>query len=112
MFGKLQISTHGAPFRYLNTNGPLHVGGVSFGGDRFREVSDLLGLDRSEMPRGAGFAGCVRNLTFAVADGASGFTRRGTRMYDLGSPADGESFTPGCDDEFVQAVRALNINPR
>ncbi len=90
------------------------MGGVSFGGDRFREVSDLLGLDRSEMPRGAGFAGCVRNLTFAVADGASGggFTRRGTRMYDLGSPADGESFTPGCDDEFVQAVRALNINPR
>ncbi len=54
------------------------------------------------MPRGDGFAGCIRNLTFS-ADGR-------VHLYDLGAPADGESFTPGCDDEFVQAVKALNIN--
>ncbi len=42
----LQVTTHDMERHYLNTNGPLHVGGVSFGGDRFREVSQLLGLHR------------------------------------------------------------------
>ena len=31
-------------------------------------------------------------------------------LYDLGSPADGENFTPGCNDEFVAAVTAINLN--
>ena len=44
----------------------------------------------------------MRDLTFRAADK--------DRLYDLGSPADGENFTPGCDDEFVQAVVALGIN--
>ena len=42
----VQISTHESRNRYLNTNGPLHVGGVSFGGSRFTEVAQQLGLDR------------------------------------------------------------------
>ena len=54
------------------------------------------------MPIGAGFAGCIRNLTYSGAGK--------NYLYDLGSPADGENYTPGCDDEFVQAVTALGIN--
>ncbi len=54
------------------------------------------------MPDGAGFAGCIRNLTFSAAGKIT--------LYDLGSPSDGESFTPGCDDEFVQAVTATGLN--
>ena len=42
----LQVTTHDMRNHYLNTNGPLHVGGVSFGGRRFDQISDLLGLDR------------------------------------------------------------------
>jgi hypothetical protein len=57
---------------------------------------------RHEFPDGYGFAGCMRNLTFSSAGT--------TRLYNLGSPADGDNFTPGCDDEFVQAVVALGIN--
>ena len=57
---------------------------------------------RRDFPAGYGFAGCIRDLTFRAADK--------DRLYDLGSPADGENFTPGCDDEFVQAVVALGIN--
>lgn len=57
---------------------------------------------REEMPFGKGFAGCVKNFTFSSGG-------RNT-IYDLGNPADGENYTPGCDDEFVQAVTALGIN--
>ena len=39
------------------------------------------------MPEGEGFVGCIKNLTFS----ASGKNV----IYDLGSPADGENFTPG-----------------
>ncbi len=39
------------------------------------------------MPEGEGFVGCIKNLTFS----ASGKNH----LYDLGSPADGENFTPG-----------------
>ena len=42
----LQVTTQGMKNRYLNTNGPLHVGGVSFGSDRFETVATLLRLDR------------------------------------------------------------------
>lgn len=54
------------------------------------------------MPDGEGFAGCIRNLTF---NGGGRNT-----LYDLGSPSDGEHFTPGCNDEFVQAVVAIGLN--
>ena len=42
----LQITTHDQTHHFLNTNGPLHVGGVSFGQDRFDDIADLLGLAR------------------------------------------------------------------
>ena len=38
----IQDSTH----HYINTNGPLQVGGVSFGAGRFQDLSDALGLNR------------------------------------------------------------------
>ncbi|TRY62862.1 hypothetical protein TCAL_07709 [Tigriopus californicus] len=98
----LQITTHEWTHHYLNTNSPLHVGGVSFGGDRFSEISKSIGVTRTEMPDGEGFAGCIRNLTF---NGGGRNT-----LYDLGSPSDGEHFTPGCNDEFVQAVVAIGLN--
>ena len=57
---------------------------------------------RLALPNGDGFAGCIKNLTF-TADGKR-------TVYDLGSPADGENFTPGCNEEFVAAVTAINLN--
>ena len=42
---------------------------------------------RKEMPEGEGFVGCIKNLTYSAA--GKNF------IYDLGSPADGENFTPG-----------------
>lgn len=55
-----------------------------------------------ELPDGKGFAGCIKNLTFS-ANGRSS-------LYDLGNPADGENFKPGCNDGFVAAPVALNLN--
>ena len=54
------------------------------------------------MPDGKGFAGCIKNLTF-TSDGKS-------TLYDLGNPADGENFTPGCNEGFVAAPVALNLD--
>ena len=42
----VQISTHEISHHYINTNGPLHVGGVDFGPSRFNELSTALKLDR------------------------------------------------------------------
>lgn len=98
----VQISTHEISHHYINTNGPLHVGGVYFGPSRFDELSTSLKLDRLEMPKGKGFAGCIKNLTF-TSDGKS-------TLYDLGNPADGENYTPGCNEGFVAAPVALNLD--
>jgi len=46
------------------------------------------------MPEGEGFVGCIKNLTFS----ASGKNV----IYDLGSPADGENFTPGKKQDFIE----------
>ena len=100
----VQITMHDETSHYLNVNGPMQVGGVSFGPSGFSQLSRLLSFDRKELPAGDGFTGCVRNLTFNGGAGFSDF------LYDLGDPADGESFEPGCNEEFVQAVVALGIN--
>ena len=42
----LQIAMHDSRHHYLNSNGPLQVGGVSFGAERFDEIASLVGLDR------------------------------------------------------------------
>ena len=57
---------------------------------------------RLEMPKGKGFAGCIKNLTF-TSDGKS-------TLYDLGNPADGENYTPGCNEGYVAAPVALNLD--
>jgi len=98
----VQISTHEISHHYINTNGPLQVGGISFGYSRFDELATALKLDRLEMPRGKGFAGCIKNLTF-TSDGKS-------TLYDLGNPASGDNFTPGCNEGFVAAPVALNLD--
>ncbi len=54
------------------------------------------------MPDGKGFAGCIKNLTFS-ADGKNS-------LYDLGSPSDGENYRAGCNEGFVAAPVALNLN--
>merc|ERR1712029_1014041 len=53
-------------------------------------------------PNGIGFAGCIKNMTFS-ANGEN-------YLYDLGSPADGRHFIPGCNDEFASPVHQLNLN--
>jgi hypothetical protein len=42
----VQITTHDSTHHYINTNGPLHVGGVSFGEEKFSSLSLALGLNR------------------------------------------------------------------
>ena len=56
-----------------------------------------------ELPIGKGFTRCIKNLTFTGTDGIK-------KLYDLGSPAYGENYAPGCNEEFVQAVVALDLN--
>lgn len=53
------------------------------------------------MPSGKGFAGCIKNLTF-TSDGKS-------TLYDLGNPADGENYAPGCN-EVESLELALNLD--
>ncbi|XP_040581523.1 DE-cadherin [Lepeophtheirus salmonis] len=97
----IQISMRKSKNSFLNVNGPLQIGGVSFGTNGFQDLLQRLSLKSSEMPYGDGFAGCIRNLTY----------RAGSRtvLYDLGDPSDGDNYTPGCDAEFVQAVKALKF---
>ena len=42
----LQVTTHDWTNHFLNVNGPLHVGGVSFGGDRFDTIAASIGIKR------------------------------------------------------------------
>lgn len=67
----------------------------------FKKCLHLLDLIE-KMPGGDGFAGCIKNLTYSAAGKNT--------LYDLGNPSDGENFTPGCNDEFVQAVTAIGMN--
>eukprot|EP00096_Caligus_rogercresseyi_P016358 TRINITY_DN898_c0_g1_i1.p1 TRINITY_DN898_c0_g1~~TRINITY_DN898_c0_g1_i1.p1 ORF type:complete len:1540 (+),score=519.42 TRINITY_DN898_c0_g1_i1:230-4849(+) len=97
----VQVSMRKSRNSFLNVNGPLQIGGVSFGQQGIQELLNSLGLKSSELPYGDGFAGCIRNLTFIAG------SRR--VLYDLGSPSDGDNYTPGCDAEFVQAVKALKF---
>ena len=40
------------------------MGGLYFGPDRLRDLSGELGLARADLPRGAGFAGCIRSVGY------------------------------------------------
>ena len=35
----VEVSTHNSKYQILNTNGPLHVGGVSFGASEFQKMA-------------------------------------------------------------------------
>jgi len=102
---QLQASRPGGDSQFLNSNGPLQVGGLYFGEDRLRDLAAKLGLSRHKMPVGTGFAGCMKNLS--VTQGSKSI------LYSLGNPADfsdDESYKEGCDLEFAAAVVALNMN--
>ena len=60
---------------YMNSNGPLQVGGLYFGHDRVSDLARGLGIDKLKLPYGDGFAGCMKNLT--VTQG----TRYENRIY-------------------------------
>lgn len=38
------------------------------------------------------------------------YTGNSRVLHNLGMPGDGDNYSPGCDEEFVQAVVALNLN--
>ena len=59
-------------------------------------VNFILNRFRKELPEGEGFVGCIKNLTFS----ASGKNH----LYDLGSPADGENFTPGKIEIYLHKI--------
>lgn len=102
---QLQASRPGGNSQFLNSNGPLQIGGLYFGEDRLRDLSAKLGLSRHKMPVGTGFAGCIKNLT--VKQGGR------SKLYSLGNPSDfsdDETYREGCDLEFAAAVVALNMN--
>ena len=59
------------------------------------------------MPHTKGFAGCIKNLTFR-APGRKRYQEE--LLYDLGNPAMGNNYRAGCDDAFVAAVKATDLN--
>ncbi len=111
--------------QYMNSNGPLQVGGLYFGHDRVTDLARGLGIDKLKLPYGDGFAGCMKNLTVTQGKRYENHTYdsyvhviyiiecfRLTR-YSLGNPSDfsdEETFKEGCDLQFAAAVMALNMN--
>ena len=80
----------GSEYRVLNTNGPLHVGGVSFGPEEFQKMARAqFKVKEKEMPHARGLVGCVKNLTLTEGVGAEAKMF----LYDLGNPADGENYS-------------------
>merc|ERR1719342_1618590 len=93
------------PSQFMNSNGPLQVGGLYFGHDRISDLARGLGVDKLKLPAGEGFAGCIKNLTIMQGNRLS--------IYSLGNPSDNsgdETFKQGCDLAFADAVMALNMN--
>merc|ERR1719471_437000 len=101
----LQARRPQGPSQYLNSNGPLQVGGLYFGHDRIQDLANGLGIEKLKLPHGDGFAGCIKNLTVMQGNRL--------KLYSLGNPSDfsdEETFKEGCDLQFAAAVMALNIN--
>merc|ERR1719414_322507 len=59
-------------------------------------------VQEEQMPHAKGFIGCVKNLTFVSSDHR--------HLYDLGSPSEGENFTPRCDKEVIPAAVAMRLD--
>ena len=71
--------------QYMNSNGPLQVGGLYFGKDRLRDLAAELRVARDTLPAGDSFAGCLRDLRVSE--------NGGTPLWiSLGTPADGEQY--------------------
>ena len=106
-----QKTTHDSKHRYLNTNGPLQVGGISFAENSFDQfATNSLGIRSLNMPHTKGFAGCIKNLTFTTTGRKRFGFGQDEFLYDLGDPADGRNYRAGCDDAFVAAVKATDLN--
>ena len=61
------------------------------------------------MPHTKGFVGCIKNLTFHSSEGRFGSSQE-ELLYDLGNPAAGAHYRAGCDEAFVAAVKATDLN--
>ena len=61
------------------------------------------------MPHTKGFAGCIKNLTLRAPGRRFEFSQE-EFLYNLGDPADGINYRAGCDDAFVAAVIATDLN--
>ncbi|XP_018326960.1 DE-cadherin [Agrilus planipennis] len=72
---------------FLNTNGPLQVGGTR---DDLTEVARVLGW--TQVPSSKGFVGCVRNLTF------------NGKTYNLGSPGEYKNAYASCNYATIGAA--------
>jgi len=100
---EIQLSRDRGVQKYLNTNGPLQVGGVYFGHSNLDNLAQLLSLQRHDLPNGKGLIGCIKNLT--VVTGGK------MKEYNLGHPSDAENHKAGCDEEFVAAIiGGMNLN--
>ena len=61
------------------------------------------------MPHTKGFAGCIKNLTFQ-ASGRRRYDSSQEELYNLGNPLAGANYRAGCDEAFVAAVKATDLN--
>jgi len=89
-------------FGFLNSNGPLQVGGLYFGRQRLHELASKLGVRREYLPAGRSYGGCIRDMR--ISEGGA------TRHVSLGTPADGEKYQDGCNMEYVLAREATGMN--
>ena len=88
----VQKTTHDSRHRYLNTNGPLQVGGISFSEEHFKAMAGIaLGLNSRNLPHTRGFRGCIRNLTFRASGRGGSSIGQQKFLYDLGNPASGSN---------------------
>ena len=62
------------------------------------------------MPHTKGFAGCIKNLTFQAPNRKRFDYSQEEFLYNLGAPANGMNYRAGCDDAFVAAVIATDLN--
>merc|ERR1719336_266910 len=69
-----------------------------------------LGLLSGNMPHTKGFAGCIKNLTLRTPGRKRFDYSQEEFLYNLGDPADGRNYRAGCDDAFVAAVIATDLN--
>ncbi|XP_046385444.1 DE-cadherin isoform X3 [Ischnura elegans] len=90
----LSLTTPNGPNEFLNVNGPLQIGGVTFD---IVTLGRTLGWNHIPGIAKRSYSGCVRNLTM------------NGRVYDLGFPSLSKNAIPGCSRGIAKAV-SFGIN--